>query len=355
MNPFETQGYKFGKDIRLTGITSLYPIGMPHFSVKKLFSPADIIDAPWTRFIANRTLGDIQLLCRLEKIARDFDIFHSADPHYYYSYQLAKLRQEGKIKKLLLTSWETIPHNNEGTRAKRALKYAALDAADHILTYTMGAKQALLAEGVPPSKITTIPLGIDVEVFKPLKKNKSSIKTILFVGRLVEEKGVLDLYAVFKMLLESGVSGIRLQIVGQGPLRPVLRQSIRQDKLTDYVTLEERTYAEMPNVYAGAYLGVFPSKKARRWEEQYGMVFLEAMASGLPIVTARSGAIPEVVGNAALLTTEGNRKGLYTYVRRLLTDKNLHHKIGTMGRKRAVEVFDSRTFARHMGRLYKSL
>ena len=125
LNNFEGQNYLFkDKDIQLVGISSLRPIHTNFaFPVIKLPSFADITGiGRAVKVISNRTFGDSQVLFGLGKYAGEFDIFHTADPHYYYSYQLAKLRNENKIKKLLVTSWETIPFNNESIPQKKRLR-----------------------------------------------------------------------------------------------------------------------------------------------------------------------------------------------------------------------------------------
>lgn len=358
MNPFESQSYVSDRDVMYTGVSSKHPMGAPSFPLIKLWCPTDFVKVgileKGTRFIANRTIGDVQLLWRLESFAQQFDIFHSADPHYYYSYQLARLRKERKIKKLLLTSWETIAHNNEGTAAKKRIKYFSLLHADKILTYTDLAKKTLLKEGVNKDKIITIPLGIDTDIFCPALTAASRQKTILFVGRLVPEKGVLDLYESFK-LLSSDFPDHSLRIVGSGLLERPLRERIRVDALDARVSIERRDYKEMPAIYRGACLGVFPSVTTKTWEEQYGMVILEAMSCGLPIITTRSGAISEVTGDVCIYTDESDPASLSQKIRHMLSDQSEARKIGTMGRRRAKSEFSRQLFNESIKKLYNSL
>ena len=126
LNNFEGQNYLFNpKEIKLTAASTYFPIHRRYlFPVRKFLSPADF---PWfsrgVKYLGNRLLGDAQALLGLEKVANQFDIFHSADPHYYYSYQLAKLRKKNLIKNLIVTSWETIPFNNESLERKKEIKY----------------------------------------------------------------------------------------------------------------------------------------------------------------------------------------------------------------------------------------
>ncbi|MCX6732235.1 MAG: glycosyltransferase family 4 protein, partial [Candidatus Roizmanbacteria bacterium] len=261
------------------------------------------------KFIANRTLGDSQVLFGLENHITDSDIVHVGDPHYYYSYQAAVLRSKGQIKKLISTWWETIPFNNESTAAKKRIKKFTMQYVDRFVCYTEKAKQCLITEGINENKISLIPLGVDVSLFYPASKKESKPFTVLFVGRLVEEKGIMDLYNAFKKVIATA-KDIRLHIIGQGPLENTLRKLKQEDNLQNSVTIEHKSYKEMPTVFRQADVFCVPSKKTSTWEEQYGMVFIEAMASGLPIVSTKSGAIVDIVKNAGILTKEGDEQGL---------------------------------------------
>lgn len=354
MNPFETQNYRFEGEIEMRGISSFWPIGRPPFPLIRLFSPADILDYSPLRYFANRTVGDLQVLMGLGRYAQQFDIFHSADPHYFYSFQLALLRRRGLIRKLLLTSWETIPHNNEGTYAKRFIKRFSLIHADHILTYSRKAKAALVTEGIAPKKIATIPLGVDTYRFQPGRKKKHEGKTILFVGRLVDEKGAPDVYEAFKKLSKKR-GNVRLVMLGEGRLAARIQKQAAIDNLLSKIAVKKVAYDNLHSYYELADIAVFPSRVTATWEEQYGMVILEAMSSGLPLITTRTGAIPELTDGVASFVPQANPASLCQAMDKLLSDENLSRKIGTMGRRRAIEKFDSRLFASKLLKLYLSL
>lgn len=369
LNNFEGQNYIFkNKAIELIGISSLCPIHTNFaFPVIKLPSIADITGVGRAvKIISNRTFGDSQVLFGLGKYASQFDIFHTADPHYYYSYQLAKLRSENKIKKLIVTSWETIPHNNESVPQKKKIKRFVQKYADLFLCYTERARVCLMKEGVDESKIEVIKLGIDLKKFKiQNSKFKSNLKfkkeyKILFAGRLVEEKGVMDVYTAFQNV-KSQISNcnsnlnIKLQIIGEGPLKNTLQSQIKRDKLDRFVTIVQKRYEEMPKAYHEADVFVLPSKSTKTWEEQYGMVLIEAMASGLPIIAYDTGAIKEVVGDAGIYIHEGDISGLAFAIRNLITDKEFAKKLGTMGRERAEKEYDCRKTAINIAELYRKL
>jgi len=152
-----------------------------------------------------------------------------ADPHYYYSFQAALLKYHGAIKKLVCTSWETIPFNNESVLEKKRIKYFTMSQTDHFICYSEKAKQCLIAEGVPEKKISLIPLGVDTTLFHPANTQNKKV-TILFVGRLVEEKGIQDLCKAFALVNKS-ISEVKLRIVGSGPLENWIQSFAQKNNL----------------------------------------------------------------------------------------------------------------------------
>jgi len=353
LNNFEGQNYVFPSSslIKLTAISSLFPINSTFpFPTIKLASMSDFGNNRLFKFLTNRILGDSQILFGLEKLADKFDIFHTADPHYYYSYQLAKLRSRNLIKKLILTSWETIPANNESISRKKLIKRFTLKQVDEFICHTNRAKRALIKEGVDERKIEMVRLGVDINRFKfqfpnsnfpirqaqgpefiegqTISKFQFPKINILFVGRLVKEKGVEDLQRAMAAIKNSR---IKLKIVSSV------------------------AYEQMPRVYQNADILVLPSKTTKTWEEQYGMVLVEAMACGLPIVAYDSGAIAEVIGGVGILVKEDDVDGLRRAILELINDSNLRAKLGKMGRERVICEFDSLKTAKKLAKIYENI
>ncbi len=347
LNAFEGQNFDFSKSktVKLTGISSLIPLhtNLP-FPLKKHISLIDFLDNRAVKFIANRSIGDLQILFGLEKERNNFDLFHTADPHYYYSYQLAKLRNKGKISFLISTVWNTIPFNNEGTHSKRTIKRFTQKNTDLFITPTQRAKDALVKEGINSKRILVLPVGVDLKRFKP-KNTIGNKVNLLFVGRMVEEKGGEDLIRAFKMIQPEIKKKVRLTMIGEGPMKG-------KEKLAEY---KKASYGEIHNYFQKADVVVIPSKATTTWEEQYGMVAVEAMASGKAIVAYSSGALGEVIGNAGILVKEGDVKGLKEAFVRLIKDQPLRRRLGKIARRRAVEKFDSKKINKQYEQLYETL
>jgi glycosyltransferase involved in cell wall biosynthesis len=133
---------------------------------------------------------------------------------------------------------------------------------------------------------------------------------VLSPGRLVWEKGHQDVIRAIAALRRGMVEGAphaRLLIVGAGPDEARLRRYCAELAIADAVEFRSGVpYGDMPDVYARASCMVLASLAIRGWEEQFGMVLAEALAAGVPIVASASGAIPEVVGDAARTFVPGD-------------------------------------------------
>ncbi len=260
------------------------------------------------------------------------DIVHAEELSYWFAADAARHKAEHGYK-LVQTVWETLPlgtsYRRAGTQRFRA---EVLAATDLFLPATERARIALLLEGVPEAKIAVCPPGIDVERFAAASAGSErpapTEHVILSPGRMVWEKGQHDVIRAIALLhqgivpLPDGVAPPRLRIVGAGPEEPRLRAHAAELGVADAVELGAVAYDEMPGLFANAsalLLGSQSSAGAGRhpfdvprafWEEQFGMVFAEAMAAGLDIIATTNGAIPEVLGGQGRLVPAGDYIGM---------------------------------------------
>ncbi len=156
--------------------------------------------------------------------------------------------------------------------------------ADVVIALTGFAAERLVAAGVSADRIVV--KGNVVEDAGARLHLPSASHTVLYVGRLAEEKGVADLIEAWR---RSPPKGFELVIVGDGPLRDSLEASLPPG----IALVGQKKPAEVRNLLLGGRALIFPS----RWFEGQPMILLEAMAAGLPIVYSELGAIPEVVGS----------------------------------------------------------
>ncbi len=350
LNPFEMQNYEgLGRDFDVEAISSKFPISTStKLPLTKLWSPTDIPNIPFKYPILNRLFKDAHFLKGLEKALKGADIVHVAELYYGYTYQAIRAKRKGFVKKVISTVWETIPHNNESLKGRKRIKKYARENIDHYIAVTKRAKNCLIKEGIPEKKITVIPMGVDIDRFKPNPKlkNKRDIN-ILCVARLVEEKGITDLLKTFLALREK-TPNLRLTFVGRGPLKSDLAGHRN-------ISVKSIPYSLIHNEYAKADIFCLPSRTNKTWEEQYGMCLVEAMASGLPIVATKTGSIPEVCGEVALLSPPHRPISLKQNLEKLIYNKELRERLGKKGRLLAEGKYNSHYTSKQIAKLYKKV
>lgn len=318
--------------------------------------------------VLDRLLGVNQALFRLGSHLKGFDIVHTADPAYYYSYQAAKLRRRLGFK-LIATQWENIPLAHEWPPAQRRRKRQVLAAADHFAAVTERAREALLLEGVSEDRITILAPGIDTQRFAPRPKPGALLATLRatphdvmigYVGKLNALKGVQFLLHAFAHLVRDPEVtqrslGVRLALFGAGRRARWLQRLAARLGIADRVVFAGPwDYSRLHDVYNALDIFVLPSLPFIWWQEQFGMVLLEAMASGCAVVASASGSIPEVVGDAGILCQAGDGLDLYRILRALCLNDNRRKALGLRARQRA-EAFDVQRRAAALGALYDRL
>ena len=296
----------------------------------------------------------------LKKLTEDLDILHSADIWYPFTYQAIKT----KIP-TVITEWENIPFSAEKPPYAKMKKFSR-EHAMHLIAITEKAKKALIIEGVSPSRISVVPAGIDCERFKPADRNEDIIKrfgipedalNILFVGRLVPEKGIFDLLDAFSMLCQ-GFRNIQLIIVGSGP--PRIRAQIDRLVLSSKVGRKIKflggiNYSLMPKIHNLADIFVLPSIATRSWEEQFGYALVEAMACGKPVLSTSTGSIPEVVkdGATGILVNPNDPHALKGILQELILNKTKRKALGKKGREWVLQKFEANKIAKQLADIYR--
>jgi len=300
----------------------------------------------------------------LEEYLKQFDIVHTSDTWFAFSHQVSTVRKKSGIK-MAVTQWENVPFALERQGIIKKLKSNTRNAADVFIAVTGKAKRALILEGVKEDRIHLLPMGVDIGRFRPRPRDAKLLKElgfseedfiILFAGRLIWTKGIFDLVEAFKVLTRDPETGgdVKLLIVGNGPDKRRLLDTIEKLGLCEKVKIAGGfKYRDMPRVYGLADIFSLPS--TREMQEQFGMVLVEAMASGKPIVTTTSGSIPEVVGNAAVIATPNNPRSLYQSLRKLVSDGGLREDLSKVARKRAEEKFDATRISLQLEKILTSL
>ncbi|MEM3518836.1 MAG: glycosyltransferase family 4 protein [Candidatus Hadarchaeales archaeon] len=188
--------------------------------------------------------------------------------------------------------------------------------------------------------------GVDINKFTPTKTGEEPDfgRAIFFAGLLEEHKGIRYLLPAFKEV-KRAVKDVKLVIAGDGSLRPLIVDYAKAHRLEkDVILLGVVKNEDMPKYFRAARLTVTPSITTRKFEEQVGMVNIQSMACGTPVVSTFCGGIPEYVlnGKTGILVQEKNSNALAEAIIRILKDESLRRRLGRNARKHAIENFDAR-------------
>ncbi|MCG3113598.1 MAG: glycosyltransferase [Candidatus Manganitrophus sp. SB1] len=234
--------------------------------------------------------------------------------------------------------------------------------SDRVIAISERVKEDLLRfDRIPPAKVKVIPNGVDPLLFenqisKEEARRKLSLpeQTVVIgtVGRLSIAKGHQNLLNAFQLLLdEGGWPDLRLVLVGEGPLRESLEQTVRKWGLEKAV-LFLGTRRDVPDCLRAFDLFVFSSL----WEGQPAAV-IEAMAAGLPIVSTDYEGVREIITDRveALLVRSDDPKALKEGMVQLLRDGTLSQSLGKAARRRVVGQLSVQRIVQEYETLYKEL
>lgn len=349
-------------DITAFGSFNPYHDQFP-FPVVKLPSPMDLPEFPYKMPILNRLFTDAHYLLGLEEKLKGFDLVHSAETYFRYTQQCLNAKKSGYVKKVIATVLENIPFNNEGIHGRKDYKVRARHELDYIIALTKKTRDALILEGMDSNKITVISHFVDTKRFVPDAKRQKSLSdphkrsfAILYAGRLEEYKGVFDLIDAVSLLeRDKMLKGydVTVRFVGMGSEFSRMQRKTRGLLKNWHSSYESATYDEMLKVYQEADIFVAPSRPTSTWEEQYCTALLEAQAAGLPIVTTRSGGIPENVGDAAVLVPPGDTNAIARSIKEYLVNPHMRMKYAQRARRRATAMHDISIGAKKMAELYR--
>ena len=186
-----------------------------------------------------------------------------------------------------------------------------------------------------PGDFKVIPNGVDIGRYQravPIARWQDGCPNVLFVGRLEDRKGLPHLLKAFRLIRKSGVE-CRLLVVGSGPQEREARRYVMTRGLQNVEFLGRVSDAEKAQLFKTA--DVFVSPATGR--ESFGIVLLEAMAAGTPIVCSDIHGYKGVVqrGRQALLVEPRDAKGMAAAISELLNDPAMRARMGAEGQERA--------------------
>ena len=278
------------------------------------------------------------------KILKAFkpDIFHIDEEHYSFVTFLSAIQSQKNKTPFLFYTWQNINKKYPFPFSyfeKFIFRHASIGMAGN-----EEAKEILLKKGFK-KEVDVIPqFGVDPELFKPsdplLARQKTKFAPHDFVigyfGRLVPEKGILDLLDAVHSL--SGKC--KLLIVGSGELKETILHFVQSNKMEKDVQLLNMVIStDVPEYLNACDCTVLPSLTRANWKEQFGRVIIESMACEVPVIGSDSGEIPNVIGFQELIFREGDVTSLTSRILMLMDNKESFLQIRKKSRDRVLNNF----------------
>jgi glycosyltransferase involved in cell wall biosynthesis len=297
---------------------------------------------------------------------------HHATPRHllYAAYIANQLEQEGithvhahyantpTTVALLAHQMTGIPfsftaHAKDIYLSRKASLIYKMSNAQFVVTCTGYNQQYLssLMEGQKPVDIHRIYHGLNLRVFPPQAHTSSARPLILTVARLVEKKGLPYLLDACRILKNQGYD-FTCRIVGDGELRPVLEERIRDLELSDTVELSgAETHERVIETYQQATMFALPCIVGENGDRDgIPNVLVEALYMGVPVVSTPISGIPELLTDEenGLLVPSRNSSALAVSMARLLDDGLLRRRLAVSGRQTVMSHFDMRHNAQRL-------
>jgi glycosyltransferase involved in cell wall biosynthesis len=230
------------------------------------------------------------------------------------------------------------------------LTYIVLSASDRITALTNALKERVIKLGIKPEKIIVVPNGVDTAKFFPVE-DKYRDNLILFVGSLIPIKGVRYLLEAMPEVLRS-FPEYRLVIVGDGPEAGALKRRANELGISNNVEfLGFQSQDRVRTLMQRARVLVLPSL-----QEGMGVVLVEAMACGTPVVASRVDGILDVVTpDVGVLVPSADPKRLAEGIQAILADPIRWKEYSRNARARAVESYSWDHIAIKFIEVYESL
>jgi glycosyltransferase involved in cell wall biosynthesis len=232
-------------------------------------------------------------------------------------------------------------------RLKKTTCWLVNNHVDRVVAVSGAVKDALIESGISYKKIDIIYNSIALERFSPDKVDRDAVRrefgiesdTIVIgtAGKLHQGKGVFDLLYAAHLLMEK-YPNVRLIFVGEGPERTRLEQEAQRLSMHDKVIFAGMR-KDIERLYAAIDIFVLPST----WEA-FGMVLIEAMAMGKPVIATPVGGIPEIIDDDVngMLVPPHNPDAIAHAIARYIKDDDFSKKVSLEGRKLVEKKFSDK-------------
>jgi glycosyltransferase involved in cell wall biosynthesis len=281
-------------------------------NIYRQISPSILPAARNRRIPTVMTVHDYALLAPNYSLYHDGEICEVTKPNHYYKAVRARC-VKGSTAASLVAATENWLHDKLGLYRK---------SIDHYIAPSRFVKALMVDYGWPEEQITVLPYGIAADNFEP----KYGGEYVLYVGRLVDSKGVASLVRAAAHLPE-----VPFRIVGTGPEAGRLKQLAAALGVKNLEFRGRKEGTDLAAEYRGARFVVVPSE----WYEVFGLVVLEAYAYGNPVIATQIGGLPEVVrnGETGVLVSARRSQQLAEAIGELWARPELAEQLGRTARE----------------------
>jgi glycogen(starch) synthase len=230
--------------------------------------------------------------------------------------------------------------------------------ADALVTHSESHRSAMTAElGIDPAHIRVIPHGIEVQPEFRRDPRAGDEDTVVFLGRMEKRKGTVDLLRAVPDVLRK-VPRTRFVFIGSDrPHCPGGRTHAQyvRDELPPEIGNRVSLLGRLPDADVDGWLQRADLFVAPSLYESFGLIFLEAMRWGTPVIGTTVGGIPEVVedGKTGVLVPPSDPPALAAAIIRLLSNRPLRRELGEAGRRRVEQHFTTTRMAAQVEGLYR--
>ena len=273
----------------------------------------------------------------------------------------------GLKSKNVFFTWWNLPYTNKFPITW--LETYNLNNTDGLISGNQDGVDILREHGYQGKAKVMPQLGVDEVLFSPSSQPelaqelgiKSDQFIIGFVGRFVEEKGILTLIKAVSYLNNLPW---KLLLLGRGTLQETILKSAKQAGIEDKIILIE----SVPHAQVFRYINlmntlVLPSETTYKtktltavgWKEQFGHVLIEAMTCKVPVIGSDSGEIPHVIGDSGLIFPEGNAEALRDCLLKLMQNRDLAQNLASKGYERGMTKYTNQALAKELLDFYQSL
>lgn len=228
----------------------------------------------------------------------------------------------------------------------RKLIFQIFQDADCLIGCSSYSRDKVVEMGIGPNKTHVVLPGVDADRFYPVTQNKKcqirqeldlpeDALILLTVSRLVARKSHDSVLMALPRIL-AHYPQLLYVIVGQGKQKEMLQAIVEENNLVDNVVfVGEVVDRELPLYYQASDLFVMPNREIKGDVEGFGIVFIEASASGIPVIGGESGGTKDAIehGESGLLLSPDDVKGIASSIIQLLSDRSLMSKMGIQGRE----------------------